>query len=259
MQYPAIVVIFHYHVSSCTLTHAITLSLITEDYINSHFSLSLPLSNLSPLLDSTISHHPPLPCYIYHFSIHSYSKMRVPLFLISLASIFILSHGSSEDVNNIQKVNNDFAVFFDDKTYSNILPLFTANATFNIFTKTRGNFTIRGGKEVVRIISGFTTYTTQISLTTQSYTLLPPFDSLGGASEATSVSAFNPAVFTDDKAQFFYAKLDDKYTKTPDFAQYGGWKIEQRSFILLVSFNHHRSRCCGCLILSLSVGFWILT
>lgn len=165
--------------------------------------------------------------------------MRVQLFLIFLASIFILSHGSPEDVNNIYKVNNDFAVFFDDKRYSNILPLFTANATFNIFTKTLGNFTIQGGEEVVRIISNFTTYTTQISLTTQSYTLLPPFDSLGGAGEATSVSAFNPAVFANDKAQFFYAKLVDKYVKTPDFAQYGGWKIEQRSFILLVSFHHH--------------------
>lgn len=168
--------------------------------------------------------------------------MRLQLLLISLASIFILSHGSPEDVNNIHKVNNDFAVFFDNKRYSSILPLFTANATFSIFTKTRGNFTIQGSKEVVRIISAFTTYTTQISLTTQSYTLLPPFDSLGGAGEATSESAFNPAVFDNDKAQFFYAKLVDKYVKTPDFAQYGGWKIEQRSFTLLVSFHHHGSR-----------------
>lgn len=163
--------------------------------------------------------------------------MRFQLLLISLASLFILSFGNPEDVLNIQKLNNDFAVLFDSNRKSEIVTLFTTNLTYNIFTKTRGNFTIRGGKEFNRLISNITAATTQISVSTQSYTLQPPFDALGGASRATGYSNFNAILFKDNKTQFFDAVNKDKYVKTADFTQYGGWKIDQRDYTSVVSHN----------------------
>ncbi|MCJ1346438.1 hypothetical protein MMC31_004655 [Peltigera leucophlebia] len=156
--------------------------------------------------------------------------MRFQLLLISLASFFILSLGNPEDVLNIQQLNNDFAVFFDSNRKSEIVTLFTANLTYNIFTKTRGNFTVRGGQEFSKLISNITAAPTQISISTQSYTLQPPFDALGGASRATGYSNFNAILFKDNKTQFFDAVTKDKYIKTTDFTRYGGWKIDQRDY-----------------------------
>lgn len=161
--------------------------------------------------------------------------MRFQLLLISLASLFILSLGNSEDVLNIQKLNNDFAVLFDSNKKGEISTLFTANLTYNLFTKTRGNFTIRGGEEFNRLITNITEATTQISISTQSYTLLPPFDALGGASRATGYSNLNGILFKDNKTQFLDAVTKDKYVKTTDFTRYGGWRIDQRDYTSVVS------------------------
>ena len=163
--------------------------------------------------------------------------MRFQLLLISLASLFIPSFGNPEDILNIQKLNNDFAVLFDSNRKGEIVTLFTTNLTYNFFTKTLGDFTIRGGKEFTRLISNLDVFTTQISISTQSYTLQPPFDALGGASRATGYSNFNAILYKDNKTQFFDAVNKDKYVKTTDFAQYGGWKIEQRDYISLVSYT----------------------
>lgn len=117
------------------------------------------------------------------------------------------------------------------------MTLFTSNLTYNVFTKTVGDFTIRGDKEFNRLFSNLTVVTTQISISTQSYTLQPPFDALGGASRATGYSNLNAILFKDNKTQFVDAVTKDKYVKTTDFAHCGGWKIEQRDYFSLVSYT----------------------
>lgn len=225
--------------------HLFPQTILEDDLIPAHsrrvYKLPLQPSLILLLLQSSLHfnlgwHHQLTLCIII-YSIPLTATMRFQLLLISFASFFILSLGNPEDVLNIQKLNNDFAVFFDSNRKSEIVTLFTANLTYNIFTKTRKNFTVRGGPEFTRLISDITTATTQIAISTQSYTLQPPFDALGGAIRATGYSNFNAILFKDNKTQFFGAVTKDKYVKTTDFTHYGGWKIDQRDWSSVVSCN----------------------
>lgn len=156
------------------------------------------------------------------------------LLLLSFV-FFSLTLCSPADVLYIKKLIADESQLLDSKDFAGLVDIFTTNATYNAGPPSpdaNGIDNIQATlakilpKEIV----------TQISTSTESITLLPPFDEQGAAGTATGVVYYSAVEFgTGDsagKTEIILAKYVDKYVKTGRRARYGGWRIsERRSFI----------------------------
>lgn len=161
------------------------------------------------------------------------SKMRFHLFPLTLTSFlfFTSSLASSSDILYIQKLTADFAITLDTKNFTNYDVQFIPTATYD---PGNGEITtgISGIKELLALVVG--NVTTHTSLTTQSISVGPP---AGTASATTYAIVSNLGQGADEgKAFTVYGIFKDKYVKTDDFANYGGWKYSASVFRGIVSF-----------------------
>ncbi|MCJ1429772.1 hypothetical protein MMC29_007687, partial [Sticta canariensis] len=118
--------------------------------------------------------------------------------------------------------------------FAGLVNIFTKNATLNAGTPENVY-----GIEVIQATLAallLPTNITQFAITTQSYELLPPFDEQGAAGTAIGVVYTTAALIGQGnfsgQAVIGFARFEDKYVKTSDFALYGGWRISERIFIL---------------------------
>lgn len=79
----------------------------------------------------------------------------------------------------------------------------------------------------------------QNAISTESITLLPPFDEQAAARSATGVLYFTTTTIgrgdLAGQALTAFVKFEDKYVKTGGFARDGGWRINARNYIETVS------------------------
>lgn len=79
----------------------------------------------------------------------------------------------------------------------------------------------------------------QNAISTESITLLPPFDEQGSAGSATGILYFTTTTIgrgdLAGQALTVFVKFEDKYVKTGGFARYGGWRINAQNYIAIVS------------------------
>ena len=159
--------------------------------------------------------------------------------LLLLLSLWFFSLAlGSHDVLYINKLNADQARATDKGAYSEFEYFFTKTAHYNF-----------GGAGldaygIPNITAGFVDNVPAGAITvnlvsTESVTLLPPFDDLGAAGKATGVQ-YKEVVFVGQgkyqgQSYTAFGKYDDKYVKTGDFARYGGWRISERIFTYFVS------------------------
>ncbi|MCJ1266220.1 hypothetical protein MMC22_006103 [Lobaria immixta] len=158
------------------------------------------------------------------------------LVLLSL-SLSSLALGSPSDVLYIEKLNADNAQLLDTKNFTGLANVFTKNASYNPGY----------GPNIIGIDNIQTTLASlfqpelisQRAITTQSITLLPPFDEQGAAATATGVVYLTIAQIGQGdlagQALIVFGKFVDKYVKTGDFGRYGGWRISERVGVRFVS------------------------
>lgn len=162
------------------------------------------------------------------------SKMQ--LLLLFCLFLFSLALGSPSDVLYIEKLNADEAQLLDAKDFAGFVNIFTKNATYSSggsLPNVYGADSI--GARILSILGP--EIITQNSINTQSIKLLPPFDEQGAAGTATGVIYTTDVNFMAGEVQVVFGKYQDKYVKTGDFSHYGGWRISERFFILIVSLS----------------------
>lgn len=121
----------------------------------------------------------------------------------------------------------------DTKNLAGLVDIFTTNASYNPGTPEP---TVNGIGSIQALLATIVPpgFITQNVVNTESITLSPPFDELGAAGTASGVVyATGSYIGQGDlagQALIFFAKFEDKYVKTGDFALYGGWRISQRFF-----------------------------
>ncbi|MCJ1462888.1 hypothetical protein MMC07_001492 [Pseudocyphellaria aurata] len=157
--------------------------------------------------------------------------MQLSLFLSLL--LVPLTLGSYSDDLYIKKLTADEVQTLDAKDYSKLADFFTKNATYNSGIPP----TVYGIDSIIAVLATILPpeVITQNAISTESITLLPPFDEQGAASAATGVVYITVAYIGQGnltgQAFVFFAKFEDKYVKTEDFAHHGGWKISERFFV----------------------------
>lgn len=168
--------------------------------------------------------------------LHEFANNMQLLLLFSLF-LFSLALGSPSDVLYIEKLIADEAQFLDAKDFAGFVNIFTKNATYNAggslpnvygIDNIEAQFSSLLGQEII----------TQNSINAESIKLLPPFDEQGAAGTATGVISTTAVNFVAGEVQILFAKYQDKYVKTGDFSRYGGWRISERFFIVIVSFSN---------------------
>ena len=158
--------------------------------------------------------------------------------LLVLSLLFVsLALGSPSDVLYIEKLDADSVQLPDAKNFAGLVNIYTQNATYIPDTGPR----IRGIVAIQAFLSKiFPNGTiTQHVISTESITLLGPFDEQGAAGTATGV-VYSTTVYIGQgnltgQAYTAFGKYVDKYVKTADFARHGGWRISERAFLPFVS------------------------
>ena len=163
--------------------------------------------------------------------------MRFNLLLLALTSLFTPSLTSSTDVLYIEKLTADFAIALDTKNFKAFEIEFIPTATYD-----PGSGPVTGFANIEKTLAAIVANNvTQNSLTTQSISLAPPFDNQGGAGTASAITYADVAFLGKGplagKAFVFFGLFKDKFVKTGDFANYGGWKFSSRVFQSLVSLG----------------------
>ena len=160
--------------------------------------------------------------------------MRLQLLLGAAVSLFHLALGSTEDYINIEKITNDFNIYADDKNFSALGALFAPNGTYDAGDGPKQD--VKG--TLSTILSPGTV--TRFDLTTQRIVLDPPFDALGAAEKATTLTYVTVTFFGTGKLKgkfyTFVGRYTDTLIKTGNFEEYGGWRFNSRAFRLQVSF-----------------------
>lgn len=163
--------------------------------------------------------------------------MRFHLLFLTLTSFlfFTPSLTSSSDIIYIRKLIADFAINLDTKNFKGFEIEFIPSGTYDA-----GAGPVAGLPAIQKTLAAVVNNNvTQTSLTTQSITLSPPFDSLGAASRASAITyaivSYIGQKADAGKAYIFYGLFKDKLVKTGDFAEYGGWRFSERIFETLVS------------------------
>ncbi|MCJ1462890.1 hypothetical protein MMC07_001494 [Pseudocyphellaria aurata] len=151
-----------------------------------------------------------------------------------LLTLFLvpLTLGSPSDVLYIEKLTVDEGQILDAKDDSKLADIFTKNVTYNYGRPPN----LYGVDSVINILAKLIPpeTITQDAVTTQSITLLPPFDEQGAAGTAagvvyTTVSYIGQGNLTG-QALIIFGKYEDKYIKTGGYSRYGGWRISERLF-----------------------------
>lgn len=115
--------------------------------------------------------------------------------------------------------------------------LFTQNVTYNV----NGELTISRADalQAASVNTFVPELIHQHAISTESITLLPPFDGESAARSATGVLYFTTTTIgrgdLAGQALTAFVKFEDKYVKTGIFARYGGWRINARNNIAIVS------------------------
>lgn len=162
----------------------------------------------------------------------------LPLLLLSFF-FFARVLGSPSDILYIQKLVADEGILVDAKNFAGLVNIFTPNATYNAGTPSQDVFGIDNIEAILSAIlpPGSITHN---AVSTQSYTLGPPFDEQGSAGTATGVVYITVSYIgqgdLSGQALVFFGKYDDSYVKSGDRALYGGWRINKRVFVGFVSF-----------------------
>lgn len=162
--------------------------------------------------------------------------VTMQLLLLCFCVFFSLALGSPADVLYIKKLIADESQLLDSKDFRGLANIFTTNAIYNAGPPSPDRNGIENIQATLAII--LKGIVTQISTSTESITLLAPFDEQGAAGTATGVVYYTAVEFgTGDsagKTEIILAKYVDKYVKTGDRSRYDGWRIsERRSFIFV--------------------------
>ncbi|MCJ1424014.1 hypothetical protein MMC29_001901, partial [Sticta canariensis] len=158
--------------------------------------------------------------------------------LFLLLSLFLSSFalGSPSDVLYIQKLDADDAQKLDNKDFAGLEHIFTKTATY-IDTGADPQQTYYGIGNIRAFLAEVfpPERITQNVISTESITLLPPFDEQGAASTATGVVYLTSTSIgqgdSEGQGLVVFAKYKNNYIKTEDFASYGGWRIGEQFFI----------------------------
>ena len=142
---------------------------------------------------------------------------------------------ASSDILNIQKLTADYSVDVDTKNFNGLDSKFTANATLD---PGKGVFSTGLPDIKAALAAVLADNLTLSSITTSSISL--PFD-IRGPSKASAIQYVIGTFLGKDpvdegKAFFLYGVFKDKFVKTRDYGNYGGWKFSERALQILVSF-----------------------
>lgn len=160
--------------------------------------------------------------------------------LLLLLSLFFFSIacGSPPDVLYIEKLSADQSQALDNKDFAALKNIYAKNAVYNPGLPAPNTY---GVDKIQALLASFfpKEVISQNLVSTESITLQPPFDEQGAAGTATGVVYLTVSYIgqgaTEGQALVLFAKFNDKYVKTGDFAFHGGWRISQRFFTLFVS------------------------
>lgn len=169
--------------------------------------------------------------------------MRFHLPSLAVLTSFLLfitpSLTSPSDILYIQQLTADYSINIDTKNFKDLDIEFTANATLD-----PGDGVFVKGLPAIKtaLAAILANNVTQSHITTSSISLLPRFDDVdGGASRASAIQYVIGNFLAKDpadagKAFTLYGVFKDKFVKTKEFGDYGGWRFSQRVLQLLVSF-----------------------
>lgn len=159
--------------------------------------------------------------------------------LLPLLCLFFFSLvlSSPSDVLYIQKLFIDNVQLLDAKDFAGLVNIFTKDSINNPGVGPN----IIGIENIQATLA--TIYPpeviTQTAISTQSVTLLPPFDEQGAAGTASSVDYVSATYIGQGnltgQALVGIGKFNHKYAKTGDFALHGGWRISESYLTLFVS------------------------
>lgn len=174
--------------------------------------------------------------------------MRFHLLPLALTSslFFTPSLTSPSDVLYIEKLTAEFAINLDKKNFKAYDVEFTPKATYD-----PGNGVVATGIPAIKALLALVVgnVTTQTALTTQSINLGPPFNGQGAAGTASAITYVTVTSFgqgaDEGKAFSIYGFWTDKFVKTGDFAQFGGWRFSSRVIAPFVSFCLLSLFLCG--------------
>lgn len=160
--------------------------------------------------------------------------------LLPLLSLFFVSLAlsSPSDVLHIKKLVAEEPQLLDAKDFAGLVNVYTKNATYNTGEGLPNIYGI-ASIQAALVVDLPPETLTQGAISTESITLLPPFDEQGAAGTATGVLylTFSYIGQGDLAGQVLvlFAKYEDTYVKTRNSARYGGWRISKRYFVLFVS------------------------
>lgn len=162
--------------------------------------------------------------------------------LFLLLSLFFSSFAlaSPSDVLYIEKLDADDVQKLDNKDFAGLTNIFTKNATY-IDTGAVPQRTYDGISNIQAFLAEVfpPERLTQNVISTESITLLPPFDEQGAAGTATGVVYLTSTTIgqgdSEGQGLVVFAKFKNNYIRTEDLAFYGGWRITEQFFIPVVS------------------------
>lgn len=160
--------------------------------------------------------------------------------LLLLALIFFSpALGSPSDVLYINMLNADVAQATDKAAYSEFGNFFAKDAHYNFGGPGLDAYGVN--QITAGFINNVPAGSIQVNVvSSESIRLLPPFDDLGAAGNATGVQ-YKEVVFVGQgslqgQSYTAFGKYNDKYIKTGEFTRYGGWRIQERLWTYFVSF-----------------------
>lgn len=165
--------------------------------------------------------------------------MHFHLLCLTTLTLFLLfispCLSSPSDIIYIRKLIADFSIDANSNNFQAFDVQFIPTATYDAGTgPVTGIPAIQKALEIINDNN-----VAQSSLTTQSISLLPPFDSQGAAGKATATTyaiiSFIGQGADAGKVFVSYGLFKDKLVKTGAWADYGGWKFSERVFASLVS------------------------
>lgn len=161
--------------------------------------------------------------------------MHFQLLLLALTFLFTPSLSSVEDILYIQRLTADFGIVLDSKNFKALATEFIPEATYD-----PGNGVVTGIPNIIKVLTPIVKdRVVQSAFTTQSITLVPTFDTQGGAFFATATTYATVSYIGQGalagKVFVVYGSFRDSLKKTAEFDLYGGWKFSSRVFTVLVS------------------------
>ena len=166
------------------------------------------------------------------------------LILLSSLFVFVLATGSLEDKSNIEDVLAAYDLTIDAKKFNELGQTLDRNVIYDA-----GDGPFQGLDHTIALLSklippGIVSYA---SLGTKLIKFLPPFDKGGRSSSAeaisyTTFSFFGSGNSTGEILILFTKFVDKEIVKTNE-PGFGGWRIKNRKFELVVSLSLNTKTC----------------